>query len=170
MLKRIILVMLAITAAFALTACNTDKSSTDNEVDETQKEKLDIQIEVSETLEFEQFNIEFDSVKAYEKDDKLLLDLKFNWRNKQLPEGSTLFTATLFDVIQSEESLEEINDSWNPEGDRSLQNDVFLPNTAGGLSSVKLTYELKNKEDDVEVVFTPTTETEDSQSITVNLD
>jgi len=162
--------MLAITAAFALTACNTDKSSTDNEVDETQKEKLDIQIEVSETLEFEQFNIEFDSVKAYEKDDKLLLDLKFNWRNKQLPEGSTLFTATLFDVIQSEESLEEINDSWNPEGDRSLQNDVFLPNTAGGLSSVKLTYELKNKEDDVEVVFTPTTETEDSQSITVNLD
>lgn len=170
MLKRIIVVMLAITAAFALTACNTDKSSTDNEVDETQKEKLDIQIEVSETLEFEQFNIEFDSVKAYEKDDKLLLDLKFNWRNKQLPEGSTLFTATLFDVIQSEESLEEINDSWNPEGDRSLQNDVFLPNTAGGLSSVKLTYELKNKEDDVEVVFTPTTETEDSQSITVNLD
>lgn len=162
--------MLAITAAFALTACNTDKSSTDNEADETQKEKLDIQIEVSETLEFEQFNIEFDSVKAYEKDDKLLLDLKFNWRNKQLPEGSTLFTATLFDVIQSEESLEEINDSWNPEGDRSLQNDVFLPNTAGGLSSVKLTYELKNKEDDVEVVFTPTTETEDSQSITVNLD
>lgn len=162
--------MLAITAAIALTACNTDKSSTDNEVDETQKEKLDIQIEVSETLEFEQFNIEFDSVKAYEKDDKLLLDLKFNWRNKQLPEGSTLFTATLFDVIQSEESLEEINDSWNPEGDRSLQNDVFLPNTAGGLSSVKLTYELKNKEDDVEVVFTPTTETEDSQSITVNLD
>lgn len=170
MLKRIIVVMLAITAAIALTACNTDKSSTDNEVDETQKEKLDIQIEVSETLEFEQFNIEFDSVKAYEKDDKLLLDLKFNWRNKQLPEGSTLFTATLFDVIQSEESLEEINDSWNPEGDRSLQNDVFLPNTAGGLSSVKLTYELKNKEDDVEVVFTPTTETEDSQSITVNLD
>lgn len=162
--------MLAITAAIALTACNTDKSSTDNEVDETQKEKLDIQIEVSETLEFEQFNIEFDSVKVYEKDDKLLLDLKFNWRNKQLPEGSTLFTATLFDVIQSEESLEEINDSWNPEGDRSLQNDVFLPNTAGGLSSVKLTYELKNKEDDVEVVFTPTTETEDSQSITVNLD
>lgn len=162
--------MLAITAAFALTACNTDKSSTDNEVDETQKEKLDIQIEISETLEFEQFNIEFDSVKAYEKDDKLLLDLKFNWRNKQLPEGSTLFTATLFDVIQSEESLEEINDSWNPEGDRSLQNDVFLPNTTGGLSSVKLTYELKNKEDDVEVVFTPTTETEDSQSITVNLD
>ena len=169
MLKRIIVVMLAITAAIALTACNTDKSSTDNEVDETQKEKLDIQIEVSETLEFEQFNIEFDSVKAYEKDDKLLLDLKFNWRNKQLPEGSTLFTATLFDVIQSEESLEEINDSWNPEGDRSLQNDVFSPNTVGGLSPVKLTYELINKADNVEIIFTPTTETEDSQSVIIEL-
>lgn len=44
MLKRIIVVMLAITDAIALTACNTDN----NEVDETQKEKLDIQIEVSE--------------------------------------------------------------------------------------------------------------------------
>lgn len=157
--------MLAITDAIALTACNTDN----NEVDETQKEKLDIQIEVSEKLEFEQFNIEFDSVKAYEKDDKLLLDLKFNWRNKQLPEGSTLFTATLFDVIQSEESLEEINDSWNPEGDRSLQNDVFSPNTVGGLSPVKLTYELKNKNDNVEIIFTPTTEIEDSQSVIIEL-
>lgn len=170
--------MLTIITILALIACNSNdvnkdvnkkEATNNNETKETQEEKLDKQIEIGETLEFEQFNIEFDNIKAYEDDGKLLLELNFSWRNKQLPDGSTLYVATLFEATQNGEELVEINDSWNPEGDRSLHNDVFLNNAAGGLSPVKLTYELKNAEKDVELIFTPTTETEDSQSITVNL-
>lgn len=155
-----------------LTACQSDKVKTQVEdgKEETKEEKLNKKIDVNENLEFEQFNIEFKSVKAYEKDDKLLLDINFSWRNRKLPDGSTLFVATLFEVIQNNKELEEINNHWNPEGDRSLQNDVFSSNAVGGLSPVKLTYELDNKADNVKLIFTPTTETEDSQTITIELD
>ena len=156
-----------------LTSCGTNETNVKSEikeVKETEKEeKLDKKIEVNEKLEFEQFDIEFDNVKAFEKDKKLLLELNFSWRNKQLPDGSTLYVATLFEVIQNGEELEEINDSWNHEGERGLDNDVFLPNAAGGLSPVKLTYELADTENDVELIFTPTTETEEPKSITISL-
>lgn len=175
-MKKYSLLILSLALSVVLVACG-DTNNTEHkedidggkETEKKEKEKLNKKIDVNETLEFEQFNIEFKDVKAYEKDNKLLLDLNFSWRNKRLPDGSTLFVATLFEVVQNGAELEEINDHWNPEGDRSLQNDVFLNNTSGGLSPVKLTYELKDKENDVELIFTPTTETEESKTINVKL-
>lgn len=164
--------LVVLLSVLAFTACQTTETEIDTETkQEEKKEKnLNKKIDVSEKLEFEQFDIEFKKVKAYEKDDKLLLDLDFSWRNKRLPNGSTLYVATLFEAIQNGEELEEINDHWNPEGDRGLQNDVFANNAAGGLSPVKLTYELKDKENDVQLIFTPTTETEESQTIIIELE
>lgn len=164
--------LVVLLSVLAFTACQTTETEIDAKTKQEEKEekKLNKKIDVSEKLEFEQFDIEFKKVKAYEKDDKLLLDLDFSWRNKRLPNGSTLYVATLFEAIQDGEELEEINDHWNPEGDRGLQNDVFASNAAGGLSPVKLTYELKDKENDVELIFTPTTETEESQTIIIELE
>lgn len=164
--------LVVLLSVLAFTACQTTETEIDAETKQEEKEEknLNKKIDVSEKFEFEQFDIEFKKVKAYEKDDKLLLDLDFSWRNKRLPNGSTLYVATLFEAIQDGEELEEINDHWNPEGDRGLQNDVFASNAAGGLSPVKLTYELKDKENDVELIFTPTTETEESQTIIIELE
>jgi len=174
-MRSFINVFIVMLLVFALVACqssdetSTKQEETKKEENVEKKEKLNKKIDVNEKLEFEQFDIEFKNAKAYEKDGKLLLDVKFSWRNKRLPDGSTLYVATLFEVIQNDKELDEINDHWNPEGDRSLQNDVFANNAAGGLSPVKLTYELDNKTDNVELIFTPTTETEDSQIITIEL-
>lgn len=172
-MRNLVNVFLVMLLSFTLVACqSSDETSTDTSTKQEEakkEEKLNKKIDVSENLEFEQFDIEFKNAKAYEKDGKLLLDLKFDWRNKGLPDGSTLFVATLFEVMQNDKELEEINDHWNPEGDRSLQNDVFTNNAAGGLSPVKLTYELDNKKDKVELIFTPTTEAEESQVITIEL-
>lgn len=164
--------LVVLLSVLAFTACQTTETEIDAKTKQEEKEEknLNKKIDVSEKFEFEQFDIEFKKVKAYEKDDKLLLDLDFSWRNKRLPNGSTLYVATLFEAIQDGEELEEINDHWNPEGDRGLQNDVFASNAAGGLSPVKLTYELKDKENDVELIFTPTTETEESQTIIIELE
>jgi|SRR5690606_30023681 len=172
-MKRIYLLITLIALMVVTAACTSDtkvESETEKEeVKEVVEEKFDKKIELNKTLEFEQFNIEFESARAYEKGGQLLLDLKFSWRNKRLPDGSTLYVATLLEVIQNGEELEEINDSWNHEGERGLDNDVFLPNAAGGLSPVKLTYELADTENDVELIFTPTTETEEPKSITISL-
>ena len=168
-MRNVVYVFLVMLLSFTLVACQSSDETSTKQEEAKKEEKLNKKIDVSENLEFDQFDIEFKNAKAYEKDGKLLLDLKFDWRNKGLPDGSTLFVATLFEVIQNDKELEEINDHWNPEGDRSLQNDVFLNNAAGGLSPVKLTYELADTENDVELIFTPTTETEDSQVITIEL-
>lgn len=168
-MKRITMIFFVVLASIVmLVACQSNETTTESNGG-TKQERLSKKIKVDEKLEFEQFNIEFESAKAYEKDDKLLLDIKFSWRNKRLPDGSTLFVATLFDAVQADKELNEINDHWNPNGDRSLSNDVFLNNASGGLSSVKLTYMLDNKNDPIELIFTPTTETEESQKIEIEL-
>lgn len=168
-MRNVVYVFLVMLLSFTLVACQSSDETSTKQEEIKKEEKLNKKFDISETLKFDQFDVEFKNAKAYEKDGKLLLDLKFDWRNKGLPDGSTLFVATFLEVVQNDKELEEINDHWNPEGDRSLQNDVFLNNAAGGLSPVKLTYELDNKEDKVELIFTPTTETEDSQVITIEL-
>jgi len=156
-----------------LSACSIN-DPTNNNADNTasndnEKEKFDVSVEINEELEFEQFDIEFEKAKAYEKDGKYLIDLHFSWRNKKLDDGSSLYVATLMDVNQNKNELSDLNDHWNPEGDKGLDNDVFLPNTSGGLSPVKLTYELDNNEDDVIVSFYPTTETEEQKEVTIEI-
>lgn len=141
---------------------------TNNEVEEIEPEPIDKTIEINEELKFENFHVEFEKAKLYE-DDGVYIDLLFSWRNLANELGdTTLYVVTMFEVVQGEE-LTDINDYWNPSSDKGLDNDVFLKNTISGLSPVKLTYELDSL-DDVEVKFTPTTETEDTQTITIELE
>lgn len=173
---RKLLVLLLTTFIIVLIACTDDIEETVNKANEDIKQeaksesKLNKKIDINETLEFEQFNINFKNAKAYEEKDVLLLDIHFDWRNKGLGDGGTLFVATELDVVQNDSELSDINDHWNPEGDRGLQNDVFMNTAAGSSQPVKLTYELVDKESDIKLSFTPTTETEDDQTITISLE
>ena len=173
---RNLLILLITTFVIVLVACSDGvekKANNDDEHirQETEKEKkLNKKIDINETLEFEQFNIEFNKAKAYEKKDKLLLDIHFDWKNKRLPDGSTLYVATLLEIKQGDHVLNDINDHWNPEGDRGLQNDVFMNTSVGSSQPVKLTYELMDKEDEIRLTFTPTSETEEGKIITIDIE
>ena len=171
-----LLALLLTAFLIVLVACTDDIEETVNKTNEDIKQeaksesKLNKKIDINETLEFEQFDINFKNAKTYEEKDVLLLDIHFDWRNKGLGDGGTLFVATELDVVQNDSELSDINDHWNPEGDRGLQNDVFMNTAAGSSQPVKLTYELVDKESDIKLTFTPTTETEDSQTITISLE
>lgn len=134
-------------------------------------EPIDVTIDVDEELQFKQFDVNMKKVKVYEKDGILLADISFDWRNKArdyATDKMSLFVATQFEVKQGDETLEEINDSWNPEN-KGFSNDVFFQNTLGGLWSVSLTYELVDETTPIDIIFTPNTETEDSETITINI-
>ena len=149
---------------------NEKITSTSNETEEKKKSApIKFEVDVNEELNFQKFDVNVKKVKVYSKKDKILADVKLEWTNRAYDYGDqmTFFVATLFDVKQGEISLTEINDSWNPEN--KIGNDVFFPNAAGGTTDVNLTYELTDESTPIEIIFTPTTETEKSQTITVDL-
>jgi hypothetical protein len=49
------------------------------------------------------------------------------------------------------------------------RSDVFFPNAAGGTTGIKLTYELKDSETPIDLIFTPTTETEGTETVTIDI-
>lgn len=137
--------------------------------EEKKKEKINYKIDVDEELNFEQFDAWVKTVKVYEKNDRLLADLKLEWKNRAYDYGDemTFYVATLFEVKQGDTELEEIKDRFNPEN--KISNDVFIPNAVGGTDSVRLTYELIDAETPIDIIFTPTTETEDSGVVTIDI-
>lgn len=185
MIKKI-LSFVGILAVLSLIACSDDTSEQANQenveeveqkeveeeaVEEVEEEPIDVTIDVDEELQFKQFDVNMKKVKVYEKDGILLADISFDWRNKArdyVTDKMSLFVATQFEVKQGDETLEEINDSWNPEN-KGFSNDVFFQNTLGGLWSVSLTYELVDETTPIDIIFTPNTETEDSETITINI-
>lgn len=159
--------VIAFTIAVTI-GCSSGEGGSEN----TKKQQDDLfekEIEVNEELTFKQYNINFGLVKIYKEENKIFADMKFDWRSKRLPDKTSLFVATMFDVKQGDIELEEVNDSWNPMGERKSTNDVFFPNASGGVSSVRLTYELIDDETPIEITFTPTTEEEESETITINI-
>lgn len=148
-----------------------DKSEDHKEENEEKEEKkpINLKIDVNKELNFEQFDVTVKNVKVYEKKGKILADIQMDWTNRDYSYGDakTFFVATLFDVKQNDVILEETNDSFNPEN--KISNDVFIPNAVGGTDSVRLTYELIDTETPIDIIFTPTTETEDSGVVTVEL-
>lgn len=185
MIKRI-LSLIGLFAVLLLVACGDDTSEQASEdveqeevveeeteeVEEVEEEEpIDVTIDVNEELQFKQFDVNMKKVKVYEKGDILLTDISFDWRNKARDYASdkmSLFVATQFEVKQGDETIEEINDSWNPEN-KGFSNDVFFQNTLGGLWSVDLTYELIDSTTPIDIIFTPTTETEGSTTVTVDI-
>ena len=174
-MKRLLLLFLAMVVSIGLVACDNSSSSDSSSVDSKQEEKkeekkepLNVKVDVDKELNFKKFDVEVKKVKVYEKDNALLADINLDWRNRAYDYGDkmTFFVATLLDVKQDDENLEEIKDAWNPENKNS--SDVFFPNAAGGLTSVKLTYELVDETTPIEIIFTPTTETEESETVKVD--
>ena len=151
----------------------TEKIEKEQEKQEVKKEKpkrIKKKFDVGEQLQFKQFDVEIERVKVYTKKDRILMDIKIDWRNRAYDYGSdqmTFFVATQMQVKQGETELIEINDAWNPENKNS--SDVFFPNTLGGLWTVDLTYELVDAETPIDIIFTPTTETEGSKTVTIEI-
>lgn len=174
------LMFASVLAIFLLTACGgqaADEMKSEAEdkpkQEEVEKEEkqIDVKIDVNEELSFEQFDVNLKKVRVYEEDNKILADISLEWRNNAYDYGSdemTFFVATTFEVKQGDNELEEINDAWNPEN-KSSSNDVFFPNALGGLWGVELTYELTDKTTPIDIIFTPNTETEGSETITVDI-
>lgn len=134
-----------------------------------EKEKFsDIKLDVNEEFNFKLFDVIIDKVKVYEKDNKFYADIKIKWTNRdyQYGEEKSFFVSTLFDVKQEDENLIEVNDAFNPENKN--KSDVFFPNAAGGQWFIDLTYELIDETIPIDVIITPTTETEESETITIN--
>jgi len=175
LIKNLLILMSALNILL-LGACGTQTNNEVNEKteDEPKQEKrkeksVDLSIDVNKELNFSKFDVEIKKVKVYEKDGALLADISLDWRNKANDYGSemTFFVATQFDVKQGGTSLVEINDAWNPENKNT--SDVFFPNTVGGEWTLDLTYDLIDAKTPIDIVLTPTTETEGSETITVNL-
>lgn len=151
----------------------TEKIEKEQEKQEVKKEKpkrIKKKFDVDEQLQFKQFDVEIERVKVYTKKDRILMDIKIYWRNRAYDYGSdqmTFFVATEMQVKQGETELIEVNDAWNPENKNS--SDVFFPNTLGGTWKVRLTYELIDAETPIDIIFTPTTETEDSKTVTIEI-
>ena len=172
------LIIASVLSLLLLTACGGQASDgVSNEAEDELKQEevkkeekpIDVKIDVNEELNFEQFDVELKTVKVYEKDDTVFADISLDWTNKAQDYGEemTLFVATVFEVKQGDKDLEEINDAWNPENKNT--SDVFFPNTLGGEWSVDLTYELADETTPIDIIFTPTTETEGSETITVDI-
>ena len=144
----------------------------DNEEDNEKKSEnkpINIKLDVNEELNFKLFDVVVEKVKVYEKGNKILADIKMKYTNRDYQYGDTktFFVSTLFDVKQNNVDLEEINNAWNVENKN--RSDVFFPNAAGGTTGIKLTYELKDSETPIDLIFTPTTETEGTETVTINL-
>lgn len=181
-MKKIIYFIFVSLISISLVACGSEDAVEENKTEpeatteendqkqgEAKREKINYKIDVDEELNFEQFDAWVKTIKVYEKKDRLLADLKLEWKNRAYDYGDemTFYVATLFEVKQGKTELEEINDSFNPEN--KISNDVFIPNAVGGTDSVRLTYELIDTETPIDIIFTPTTETEDSGVVTVEL-
>ena len=151
----------------------TEKIEKEQEKQEVKKKKpkrIKKKFDVGEQLQFKQFDVEIERMKVYTKKDRILMDIKIDWRNRAYDYGSdqmTFFVATQMQVKQGKTELVEINDAWNPENKNS--SDVFFPNTLGGLWTVDLTYELVDAETPIDIIFTPTTETEGSKTVTIEI-
>ena len=173
------LIIVSVLSLLLLSACGgqaidgvsneTEDELKQEEVKKEEEKPIDVKIDVNKELNFEQFDVELKTVKVYEKDDTVFADISLDWTNKAQDYGEemTLFVATVFEVKQGDKDLEEINDAWNPENKNT--SDVFFPNTLGGEWSVDLTYELADETTPIDIIFTPTTETEGSETITVDI-
>lgn len=147
-----------------------DEEQRDKDVKKEKPKRIKKKFDVGKQLQFKQFDVEIERMKIYTKKKKILADIKLSWRNKAHDYGSdkmTFFVATEMQVKQGKTELIEINDAWNPENKNS--SDVFFPNTLGGLWTVDLTYELVDAETPIDIIFTPTTETEGSKTVTIEI-
>lgn len=158
------------------TACQSGEVKQENEEEETtidqkaEDKPIDKTITVKDELNFDQFDVEVKEVKVNEKNDVLLADIKLDWRNKAQDYSSdkmSLYVATLFDVKQGEEKLIETNDAWNPENKNSSE--VFFQNALGGKTGVRMTYELIDSETPIDLVFTPTIDEDNPETITIDI-
>lgn len=167
-------------AALILTACGGEsiydkkenEPKAEQEADkenEPKDEKFETKkIKLDDEFKFEQYDVKFKQVKVYEKKDKLLADITFDWTNKIYDYDKTsFFIVSLLGVKQNDEELEEINDAWNPEN--KLESDVLFQNAAGGTTQVKLTYELVDDKTTLKLIITPTIDEDNPVELNIEI-
>lgn len=155
MFKKISIILLTLLCVVTFVACGNEKSSKNSESNN--------KIKVNEELAFQNFKVTVNEVNVYEKDGKNYIDLPIKWLNQSFEDKTTFLAATSMDVKQGEKLLNEANDAWSDK-----QSDVYSTNAVGGEWKVKLTYELTNLDDDVDVTFVPMSG-EESQSVAIKI-
>lgn len=166
MIKKI-LSFVSILAVLSLIACSDDTSEQANQenVEEVEQEEAEKEnkapekekfetkkIEINDELNYPRLTINFNQVKVYEKKGKKYADIEFDWTNLSGDEFSLQALATM-DVQQNGESLNEINDDWNPENSKRIGNDAFFRIEHGVTIGVKFTYELIDEKAPIDIIF-----------------
>lgn len=142
----------------------TEDTNNGNETAEknTEKEKpLHKKVKLDDEYIFEYFVINMNQAKFYEKKGKAFMDLSFDWKNNFGEQAKFIRAGSVF-AYQGENDLEEITNAYS-----DTSSHVHFPNAAGGTWSIKLTYELTDKETPVKVVFM-SHESEKKQELEIN--
>lgn len=153
------LLFLVVAAMLVLTACGGK-----DEVKEV-KDEADV-IKIDDELAFHQFVVTMNEIKVYEEDGKDYADISFRWLNNT-GDKAKFMSITGFYVKQNEQELDEPENSW-----ADPTSDVHFSNAEKGETKIKLTYELENKEDPIEITFSPRNpenENEESKSIQIDI-
>lgn len=166
MIKKV-LSFISILAVLLLVACGDDTSeqSSEDNVEEVEQEEVEEEnkapekekfetkkIKINDELNYPHLTINFNQVKVYEKKGKKYADIEFDWTNLSGDEFSLQALAKM-DVQQNGESLNEINDDWNPENSKRLGNDAFFRIEHGVTIGVKFTYELIDEKAPIDIIF-----------------
>lgn len=167
-MKNLLLLMIA-TLSIMLVACgeaeesSSQKSKVENEPqkneqtsnekatsnkDESKKdESINKKINLDNQFSFQNFVVSMNNVKFYEKDDIVFMDLSFDWRNNYSEDAKFIRAGSVF-AYQNDDELEEVTYAYS-----DTSSDVHFPNTVGGEWGVKLTFQLKDKETPIKIVF-----------------
>lgn len=168
MIKRFLFLIIV---SVLLSACGGDTSETvsednvENVEEEQQEETVEEEskkpekkgfetkiIKINDELSYPHLKINFNQVKLYEKKGKKYADIEFDWTNLSGDEFSLQALAKM-DVQQNGESLNEINDDWNPENSKRIGNDAFFRIEHGVTIGVKFTYELIDEKAPIDIIF-----------------
>lgn len=125
-------------------------------------DNLEKKVKLDDQFIFEYFVVNTEQAKFYEKEGKAYMDLSFDWKNNFGEEAKFIRAGSVF-AYQGENELEEITNAYS-----DTKSDVHFPNAAGGTWGIKLTYELKDKENPVKVVFV-SHETEKEEELQIDI-
>lgn len=142
------------------------KETKKTEKEEAEDEKENGEIKLDDKLEFGNFSVTMDHVRVYEEKGKNYADISFSWLNQAGDGKKTFMQLSALDVEQGDSILDETTGAWDPTNKNT--SDIYFPNAQNGEWKVKLTYELKNKEEPITITFVPLTG-EGSEKITVNI-
>ncbi|WP_433956948.1 hypothetical protein [Cytobacillus horneckiae] len=165
-MKKLLLFIVAILTVILVACGEVEDSSNSTLEDETQKEQtsnekatsdkgeeskkvdsINKKINLDNQFSFQNFVVSMNNAKLYEKDDNVYMDLSFDWRNNYSEDAKFIRAGSVF-AYQNDNELEEITYAYS-----DTSSDVHFPNTVGGEWGIKLTFQLKDKETPIKIMF-----------------